>query len=106
MTVPTTTREFWLETDEAGIILDTAEDACVVLGVRPRHARGRSLPMMFADGGPTVTELQQAMRGRFVDRQAMIFSRGQPIRVLYHIELRISKKSENRFVLRWTFERL
>ena len=97
-------REFWLETDQVGVIVDTAEAARGVLGYSPRRARGRSLPMMFSQGGPTVTELQQAMRGRFVDHEAVIVGRGQPIRVLYHIELRVSKQRENRFVLRWTFE--
>ena len=99
-------REFSVDTDEVGAILGSTEDARLVLGYTPRQAHGRSLPVMFSQGGPTVTELQQAIRGHFVDREAVILGRDQPIRVHYHIELALSKQGGNRLVLRWTFERL
>jgi hypothetical protein len=96
-------REFWIDTDEVGAIVDSTDDARFVLGHSRRHARGLRLPIFFAQGGPSVTELQQAMRGRSLDRDATLQGPVQPLRVHYHIELR---NRENRLVLRWTFERL
>ena len=102
---PQTAHEYvWVDTDQFGLILGCNAQAATFLGYGALSAVGRSLLVMFLSDKPGSRHFARALIGRAWVQEGIIRPQAQRARaVRYRIE-RAASASDDRPVLRWTFE--
>jgi hypothetical protein len=93
----------WIDTDDAGFIVDWHPDALTLVGCEAARAPHVMLPIMFTIGGPPRGQIQLARRGQILELAGVLRPQGRSsLPVRYRIE-RSPTGYVSRPVVRWTF---
>jgi hypothetical protein len=85
---PAAEQEFWVETDQFGLIINCSEEALPFLGYTAGNIRGRSLLLMFLGDRPGPYQFGRVMSGHPIEREGSIRARDEQAGgVRYRIEL-------------------